>query len=80
MEKLLGSLRKWAAAVGFARGVFGNTLNCQSKAGLLMQSSSGTDGNFGATVANSLRFPREDIYMGEGRRSIANSHSLCELC
>ncbi len=48
VQKFLGSLRKWAAAVGFARGVFGNTLNCQSMAGLLMQSSSGTDGNFGA--------------------------------
>lgn len=43
------SLRK-CTAVGFARGVFGNALNCQSMAGLLMQSSSGTDGNFGATA------------------------------
>lgn len=43
-------LRKWAVAVGFAYGVICNALNCQSMAGLLMQSSRGTDGNFGATA------------------------------
>lgn len=51
VQKLLRkSMRKWAVAVGFTHGVVGNALNCQSRAGLLMQSSSGSDGNSGATA------------------------------